>query len=370
MSSTCSSAELLLAAERPLLILGKGVRWSEPYLELRGLVERLGMPFLPSPMGRGSIPDDHPLCFSCARTVAMRGADVVLVLGARLNWMFGMGRAFRPEAKIIQVDIAPEEIGLHRPVAVGAVADAGRFLQALLADLEGKTKGLAERAHEGEWLSALRESREKNEHTIAPLLNSDAVPMTHLRMLREVREVLPRDAVVTVDGQIVLSAGRQVIPSHAPASRLNSGSNDCMGVGVPFAVGAKLALPERTLVSINADCAFGLGGWEVETLLRLGAPVLFIVDNNEGIMGSALEGRMFRHEHPERVAMYQRGIRYDKLGEAFGAHREHVETPDELGPALQRALAAGRSAVVDVRVDPAASWPIPSAGRASLLMGY
>lgn len=364
------AAELLLAAERPLLLLGKGVRWSEPYAALRELVERLGMPFLPSPMGRGSIPNDHPLCFSSARSLAMRGADVVVVLGARLNWMFGMGRALAPEAKIIQVDIEPEEIGLHRPATVGIVADAGRFLGAMLEELDGKTDGLAERANEGPWLAALREHREKNERAIEPLMESDAAPMTHHRMLKEVRDRLPREAVVTVDGQIVLAAGRQVIPSYTPASRLNSGSNGCMGVGVPFAVGAKLALPDRTVVSINGDCAFGFNGWEVETSLRYNAPVLFVVDNNEGIMGGVLEGRMFQHEHPERVAMYQPGIRYDKLGEAFGAHGEHVETPDELAPALERALAAGRSAVVNVRVDPAAIWPIPTAGRASSLMGY
>jgi thiamine pyrophosphate-dependent acetolactate synthase large subunit-like protein len=294
----------------------------------------------------------------------------VLVLGARLNWMFGMGRAFGPEAKIIQVDVAPEEIGLHRPVAVGSVADAGSFLKALHRELDGKTDGLADRANEGEWLSALREHREKNEAAIAPLLNSDAAPMTHHRLLRDVRDALPRDAVVTVDGQIVLSAGRQVIPSYAPASRLNSGSNGCMGVGVPFAVGAKLAAPERTVVSINGDCAFGFNGWEVETSLRHGAPVVFVVDNNEGIMGGVLEGRMFQHEHPERVAMYQPGIRYDMIGAAFGAHAENVETPEELAPAFQRALSAGRSAVVNVRVDPAAIWPIPTAGRANSLMGY
>jgi thiamine pyrophosphate-dependent acetolactate synthase large subunit-like protein len=364
------AAELLLEAERPLLLLGKGVRWSEPYAALQSLVEQLGMPFVPSPMGRGSLPDDHPLCFASARSTAMRGADVVLVLGARLNWMFGMGRALAPDAKIIQVDIAPEEIGLQRPVAVGITADAGRVLDAHHREMDGKTDGLSHRAPEGPWLSALRESREKNEKLIEPLLMNDSAPMNHHRMLRSIRDVLPRDAVVTVDGQIVLSAGRQVIQSYVPAARLNSGSNGCMGVGVPFAVGAKLALPDRTVVSVNGDCAFGFNGWEVETSLRMNAPVVFVIDNNEGIMGGVLEGQMFREGHPERVAMYQPGIRYDKIGEAFGAHGENVEKPEELEPALKRAIASGRTAVVNVRVDPAAIWPIPRAGRANALMGY
>lgn len=364
------AAELLLNAKRPLLLMGKGVRWSEPYRELRELVDRLAIPFLPSPMGRGSIPDDHPLCFSSARSVAMRGADVVLVLGARLNWMFGMGRAFGPETKIIQVDIEPSEIGLQRPVAVGAAADTGRFLTSLLDELEGKTDGIAERANEGEWLSALRESRSKNEAAIEPLLNADTAPMNHHRLLRDVRDILPRDAIISVDGQIVLSAGRQVLQSYVPAARLNSGSNGCMGVGVPFAIGAKLARPEQTVVSVNGDCAFGFNGVEIETSLRYNAPVLFVIDNNDGIMGGVLQSRMFNGPYPERVAAYTPGVRYDLFGQAFGAHAEQVETPDELMPALKRSLDAGRSAVVNVVVDPAAVWPIPSAGRASSLMGY
>src|SRR5579859_2676973 len=337
----------------------------------RELVETVHLPFLPSPMGRGFLPDDHPLNMSAARGTAMRGADVVLVLGARLNWMFGMGRGLAPDAKIVQIDIDPAEIGHNREPEVGIVADAGAALRQLNTALEGRAAGLAERRAEGAWLSDLREARGKNEQAVDNLLNSDMTPMTPHRLLKEARDVLPRDAIITVDGQVILATGRQVLQSYTPASRLNSGSNGCMGVGVPFAIGAKLARPRAPVLSANGDCAFGFNGMEIETAVRTGADVVFLVDNNQGIMGGVLEKRMFHEPHPERVAMYTPSARYDKIMEAFGGYSEHVEQPHEVGPALRRAFAAGRPALVDVSVDPNAVWPIPTAGaRASALMGY
>ena len=364
------AAALLLGAERPLLIVGKGVRWSEPHDELLRLVDELGMPFLPSPMGRGFIPDDHPLCVGAARSHALRNADVVLVVGARLNWTFAHGRGLASDARLIQVDIEPEEIGLQRGVEVGIAGDAGRVLGQLLGALEGRTEGVAARARESEWQASLRERVEANEAAIAPLMESDDVPMTHHRLLREVRDFLPRDAIITVDGQISFSTARQVLPSFTPASRLNSGSNGCMGVGVPFAIGAKLARPDVPVISFNGDAAFGFNGMEMETAIRHDLPVVFVVDNNDGIMGSVLERQMFQSGHAERVAMYAPGVRYDRIIEAFGGHGEHVERPDEIRPALERAFASGRAACINVRVDPAAIWPIPTAGRPSALMGY
>jgi thiamine pyrophosphate-dependent acetolactate synthase large subunit-like protein len=364
------AADLLVGAERPVLLLGKGVRWSDCVGELTALVEALHIPFLPSPMGRGFLPDDHALCMSAARGLATRTADVVLVLGARLNWMFGHGRAFAPDAKVIQVDIDPVEVGLQRPVEVGLVGDAGAVVRQLAAAVEARSDGLPARRAESKWLSDLREARAKNEATLEPLLTSDVRPMTHHRLLREVRDVLPRDTIITVDGQIVLATGRQVLQSYTPASRLNSGSNGCMGVGVPFAIGAKLARPDVPVLSVNGDCAFGFNGMEIETAVRTGANVVFLVDNNQGIMGQVLEDRMFNQPRSERVAMFTPSARYDKLMEAFGGYSEHVEDPSEVGPAVRRAFASGLAAVIDVSVDPAAIWPIPSAGRASSLMGY
>jgi thiamine pyrophosphate-dependent acetolactate synthase large subunit-like protein len=367
------AAELLLRAERPMLVIGKGVRWSEPGSELRQLVETLSLPFLTSPMGRGFIPDDHPLNFGAARSTMMGNADVIMIVGSRLNWMFGFGRPFPTAAKIIQIDIEPEEIGANRGVEVGIIGDARAVLQQLLAELEGKTAGVAERAAAGPWLSALREQVEKNAQALAPLLDSEARPIRTHRLLREVRDIFPRQTIYAVDGQLTLAAGRQVLLSYTPASRLNSGSNGCMGVGVPFAIGAKLARPEVPVVSINGDCAFGFNAMELETAVRCKLPIVFVVNNNSGIVGSNLEARMgLPAGYDEHVATYIPDIRYDKILEAFGGHTEHVTDPNDVRPALERAYHAtrrGQVACVHVISDPHESMATRSR-RAGALMGY
>ena len=348
------AAELLLNAERPLLIVGKGVRWAgdEAFGDLQQLVEDLGVPFLSSPMGRGYIPDDHALNVAAARSQAMRGADVVMVLAARLNWMFQMGQGFAPDAKLIQVDIEAEEIGLQRDVDVGIAGDAGQVLRQLHDALEGRTEGLAELRAESPWRQELRETLARNAERLAPLLVSDKVPISHYRLMHEITRAAPRDAIITVDGEITMATARQVLQSYGPATRLNSGTNACIGTGVPFAIGAKLARPEATVISVNGDSAFGFNGMEIETALRHDLPVVFIVDNNQGILGSTLETSLFGEDYPERVGMYVPEARYDRVMEAFGGHAEHVERPEEIGPALERALGAGRAALIDVAIDP------------------
>ncbi|MCI0840152.1 MAG: thiamine pyrophosphate-binding protein [Chloroflexi bacterium] len=367
------AADLLLNADRPAMIVGKGVRWSEPTAELKRLIETLGMPFIPSPMGRGFIPDDHPLNAAAARSTLMQGADVVLMVGARMNWMFDFGRRFAADAKIIQVDIEPEEIGINRGIEVGIVGDAKAVLRQLLAELEGKTDGMADRAEEGPWLTAIREKAEANSASIEPLLNADESPIRTFRLLKEIRDVFPRDTIYSVDGQITLGTGRQVLQSYTPASRLNSASNGCMGVGVPFAVGAKLARPDVPVVSLNGDCAFGFNAMEMETAVRHKIPVVFIINNNSGIVGGNLESRMgLPDNYDERVATYTPDIRYDKIMEAFGGHTESVSSPDELRPALQRAYEAtkaGKVACVNV-ISEHMETMITRSTRASALMGY
>ena len=365
------AAELLLNAERPMMIVGKGVRWSEPTVELRQLVESVGMPYIASPMGRGFIPDDHPLNFAAARSGIMGNADVVVVVGSRLNWMFGFGRQFPADAKVIHIDIEPEEIGSNRAVEVGIVGDAKAVLQQLLAELEGKTAGMAERAEEGPWLTSLRDRVERNEQAIGGFLTSNDKPIRTHRLLHEVSEVFPRETIYTVDGQTTLATGRQVLQSYTPASRLNSGTNGCMGVGVPFAIGAALARPDVPVVSVNGDCAFGFNAMEMETAVRYQLPIVFIINNNSGIVGGNLQDRMGLPEgYEERVATYTPDIRYDKILEAFGGHSENVTDPDLIRSALERAFRATREGKVAC-VNVISEHMEVMAGRSGgALMGY
>jgi thiamine pyrophosphate-dependent acetolactate synthase large subunit-like protein len=324
-------------------------------------------------MGRGFIPDDHPLNFGAARSAIMGNSDVILVVGSRLNWMFGFGRQFPSDAKVIHIDIEPEEIGTNRAVDVGIVGDAGAVLKQLVAELDGKTAGMSERAEEGPWVSALRGQAERNAGNIEPYLNSDSVPIRTHRLLKEVREVFPRETIYSVDGQTTLATGRQVLQSYTPASRLNSGSNGCMGVGVPFAVGAKLARPDVPVVSVNGDCAFGFNAMELETAVRCNLPIVFVINNNSGIVGGNLESRMGLPEgYEERVATYTPDIRYDKILEAFGGHTESVTDPEEIRPALERAFQAtkeGRVACVNI-ISEHMEVMAARSGRAGSLMGY
>ena len=353
------AAELLLNAESPLMIVGKGVRWSEPFSELRELAESLGMPFLTSPMGRGFIPDDHPLCFGAARSMAQRGADVVLLVGTRLNWTFRLGTELGPDTKIIQIDIDPTEIGLNRQPTVGIVGDVKPVLRQLLGELEGRTSGIAERAAESPWVTGLQEKRTENESGLENFyIQADQLPMTPHRMLKEIKDFIPRDTTVVVDGNIILGAGRQVIPSYEPATRLNSGSNGCMGVGVPFALGAKLARPDKPVVGIIGDCAFGFSAMEMETALRHNIPVVYLIANNDGISGATIQDASMP-DHPERVMMYLEDIHYERVITAFGGHAEYVERPEDIQPAMQRAFDSGKAACINVKLDPRAPFPGP-----------
>jgi thiamine pyrophosphate-dependent acetolactate synthase large subunit-like protein len=335
---------LLKQAKRPLILTGSGILWSDAAAALQAFVDLTGIPFYTTPQGRGVIPEDHPLSFLGARSKAFKEADVVLVVGTRLNFIVGFGLPPRwaEDVKIIQVDIHREELGRNRTIDVGIVGDACRVLEQLTA----AARTAFPKPIDLPWIDALRQSSRQNEEKAEALLNTDAIPIHPLRLCKEVRDFMDRDAILVVDGHEILNYARQSIPTHTPGHRINAGANGCMGVAVPYGLGAKMAKPDKQVIVLSGDGSFGMNGMEMDTAVRHNMPILVVVSNNGG--WAAMGG----------MAGRDLGFtRYDKLSEVLGCHGEYVEKPEEIRPALERANAAvqaGQPAVVNVITDPRA----------------
>jgi thiamine pyrophosphate-dependent acetolactate synthase large subunit-like protein len=340
--------ELLGSARKPILLTGSGILWSGAEEEMRRFVEATGIPFFASPQGRGVVPEDHRLSFLGARSFAFREADVVLVVGTRFNFIIGQGRPprFSGDARFIQVDIDPEEIGRVRSVEIGIVGDARAVLERLAAAANGRVRF----GDDSPWVQQLRARDGENRRKMAPLFNSDQVPVHPFRLCKEVRDFIPREAILAVDGHEIMNMSRQAIPSFLPGSRLNPGPNGCMGVGLPFGLGAKAAAPDRPVVVLNGDGSLGLNLMELDTAVRHGLPVLVVVSNNAGWTARPkgdlrLPGRELGH------------VRYDVIAQGFGAYGEFVEDPRAIRPALEtgmREVKNGRPALINVVTEPTA----------------
>jgi len=337
----------LRRAERPLVLVGKGAAWADAANEARAFVDRFQIPFVPSPMGKGVIPDDHPQCVAAARSYALRHADLILLVGARLNWIFHFGEAprFAPDVTVVQIDIEPAEIGCGAATTVGLVGDAQMVLRQLVDAAGPKPSAQSE----SPWLEALAAERTRNQTTVAAMANSDTSPINLYRLFRDIHDVLDRDATLTVDGERTMAVSRALAPAYLPRHRLDAGTSGCMGVAVPYAIGAQVARPGRQVLSVNGDWAFGFNGMEVETAVRHNLPIVFLVANN-GTTGLINSARIFSIAPGDPFDV----VRYDRLVEAFGGHGEFVETAPQLRPALERAFASGRTALINVVVDPTA----------------
>ncbi|MEE3331831.1 MAG: thiamine pyrophosphate-binding protein [Myxococcota bacterium] len=343
-------ADMLAEAERPLILLGKGAAWADASEALGRLVDR-GIPYVCSPMSRGTLPDDHANFVNSARSAALKGADAIVMIGGRFNWIFSFGSAtrFAPGVRIAQIDIEPEELYSGADLEIGIVADAAAAADQLDRALEGRTLN----AGSGGWLEELRAARDQNESGLIPLLESDAVPINPHRIMKELKDVLPRNATITVDGETTMGLARQLLPSFEPRKRFNAGTTGCMGTGVPYAIGAKLARPDEPAVAVVGDYAFGSAMMDIETAARVGANVVFVVCNNEGIAGHMLQDNFFPES--EQMVASLLPASYEKLAEMVDGHAERVDAPDGIRPALERALAAGKPAVVHIRMDPKAT---------------
>jgi thiamine pyrophosphate-dependent acetolactate synthase large subunit-like protein len=329
---------MLRAAKRPLVVTGTGILWSGAMNELKEFVELSGIPFYTTPQGRGVVAEDHPLSFLGARNFAWKEADVVLVVGTRLNFIIGFGLPPRwaKDVKIIQIDISDEEIGRNRAVDVGIVGDARVVLRQLIDEAGGKFPA------NKEWSEALRSQDTRAQEKSVAVMNSNARPIHPLRLCKEVRDFMDRDAIIVVDGHEILNFARQSIPTHVAGHRVNAGPNGCMGVAVPFGLGAKVAKPNTQVIVLSGDGSFGMNGMEIDTMVRHKIPALIVISNNGGWagIGGMDAGRDLGYS------------RYDKMAEVFGGYGEFVEKPEDIRPALDRAAASGKPAVVNVVTDP------------------
>jgi acetolactate synthase-1/2/3 large subunit len=335
------AVRLLKQAERPIVITGSGIIWSGASAALQAFIERANLPFFTTPVGRGVVPEDHRLCFPAARATAFREADLLLVIGTRANYVVShlSPPRFRADAKLIQVDIEPTEIGHNRPADVGILGDARTVLEQLT---QAADEAKLDPKRFDTWVSHLREVEQVKSAEHEQAMSTDQRPIHPLRLCKEVRDFIDRDAVLVVDGQEILNYGRQSIPTYAPAHRMNSGVFGTMGVGLPFGIGAKIAKPDKQVMVLHGDGSFGLNAMELDTAARHKIPVVTAVSLNGGWTADPQGGK------PGRNLGY---TAFHKLAEALGCHGEYVEDPAEIRPALERAYASGCPAVVNVVTD-------------------
>ena len=342
------AARALRASRRPVLLIGKGLRWSGDWAWLRQLVEQHVVVFAAAPMARGFLPDDHPMCVSDVRGQALAEADLVLMVGARFNWTFHYGIEVSPTARIIRIDVDPDESRDVLGRGIGLRGDAAATARRLLDALGPRSATPRGASRDVDWLGRLQAMRRAGDDAIRTQAAIRVEPMSPYQWLGEVREVLPASAITVLDGNVVMAAAQRMLPARAPVGRITAASNGCMGTGIPFAIGAKLACPGRPVVAICGDFGFGLSGIELETAVRHEVPITAIVANNSGPGGSTRQREFFAAHADEPVARYTSGIRHDLIAAALGARGVRVQSPGELGPALRAALAAPSTTCIDV----------------------
>jgi len=334
---------LLEKAEKPVIVSGSGILWADAAAELEAWVEASGIPFYTTPQSRGVIAEDHPYCYLTARSTAFREADLIMVIGTRMNYVIGHAAPprFNADATLVRIDIDATEISNSPRLDVGVIGDAKAVLQQLAEAAEGRLNAGTYQP----WRDRLRGRNTSKQAEQEAILDTNATPIHPLRLCKEIREFIDRDAILVVDGQEILNYARQTIPSFAPGHRLNSGAFGTMGVGMPFGVGAKIAKPDSQVVVLHGDGSFGLNAMEFDTAVRHDVPVLVIISLNGGWTADPDKDK------PGRELGY---TRYDQIAAALGGHAEFVEQPGDIRPALERAAAAvadGKPALVNVVTD-------------------
>jgi acetolactate synthase I/II/III large subunit len=342
------AAALLRRAERPVVMAGTGLYWARAEAELVRLCDELRVPVFLNGLARGCVPPDHPAFFSRSRSAALKGADVALVIGVPMDFRLGFGGSFGDDTKLIAIGSAAPGRPHPRPVEVELYGDVAATLEALRED----ARGGRDRAHWAEELRAVEnEKRAAERHE----LTDDRAPLHPMRVYGELASVLERDTVIIGDGGDFVSYAGRVVDTYEPGCWMDPGPYGCLGCGPGYAIAAKLARPERQVCLLLGDGAFGFSAMEFDTMVRHGIPVVAVMGNN-GIW--ALEKHPMEFLYGYSVAAdLQGGLHYERIVEALGGHGEFVERPAELRPALERAFASGKPALVNVLTDPSVAYP-------------
>lgn len=339
---------LLANAQRPLVILGKGAAYAQADDAIRAFLEETGIPYLPMSMAKGLLPDDHAQSAAAARSFVLGQADVVMLVGARLNWLLGHGKApqWSADAKLIQIDIEPTEFDSNRAIAAPVAGDIASTITAFRAGLSTSPVH-APKA----WTEAISERRKHNEEKMATNLQADPDPMTFQSGLRAVRDVLASHPEVYLvnEGANTLDFARNIIDMKLPRRRLDAGTWGVMGIGMGYSIGAAVT-SGQPVVAIEGDSAFGFSGMEIETICRYRLPVVIVVFNNGGIYHGDDVNRSGGADPGPTVLMGS--ARYDRLIEAFGGRGYHVTRPEELTAALSSAMEAKAPALINCVIDP------------------
>jgi oxalyl-CoA decarboxylase len=344
--------DILKGAKRPLIILGKGAAYAQADDQIRALVEKTGIPFLPMSMAKGLLPDTHAQCAGAARSTVLKDADVVLLIGARLNWLLshGKGKTWgEPHSKqFIQIDIEPKEMDSNVGIVAPLVGDIGSCVSALLDGIDGKWP-----APPADWVGTVKAKKEENIAKMAPRLMKNSAPMDFHSALGALRTVIKErpDAILVNEGANTLDLARGIIDIYQPRKRLDVGTWGVMGIGMGFAVGAAVETGKPVL-AVEGDSAFGFSGMEVETICRYGLPVCIVIFNNNGIYRGTDVNPAGGSDPATTV--FVKDARYEKIIEAFGGVGVHVTTPDELARAVNKAMDSGKPTLINAVIDPAA----------------
>ena len=349
--------DILKGAKRPLIILGKGAAYAQADDAIRALIEKSGIPFLPMSMAKGLLPDTHPQCAGAARSTVLKDSDVVMMIGARLNWLLshGKGKTWGGKGhkdwggqKFIQIDIEPKEMDSNVDIAAPLVGDIGSCVSALLEGMDGKWP-----APPADWIGAVKAKKDENIAKMAPRLMKNSAPMDFHSALGALRTVIKErpDAILVNEGANTLDLARGVIDMYKPRRRLDVGTWGVMGIGMGFAIAAAIETGEPVL-AVEGDSAFGFSGMEVETICRYRLPVCVVVFNNDGIYRGTDTNAAGGSDPATTV--FVKGSRYDKIAEAFGGVGAQATTPDELKRAVNAAMDSGKPTLINAVIDPAA----------------